>query len=146
MSFSDDLSGFAQRTKKTMDDYVRFAVYETMNSLIEKSPVGDPSLWKEKPPKGYQPGNFISNWQLGVDDINYVVTDDKDVSGQVSIDGLGAIPDQASGHLYYITNSLPYAQRLEDGWSTQAPQGMVALTVVEFSVITNKAAQRAKFA
>jgi hypothetical protein len=30
-----------------------------------------------------------------------------------------------------IQNNLPYANRLENGWSKQAPQGMVALTLNE---------------
>lgn len=29
----------------------------------------------------------------------------------------------------YVVNNLPYAQRLEDGYSAQAPAGMVAVTV-----------------
>ena len=30
-----------------------------------------------------------------------------------------------------IQNNLPYANRLENGWSKQAPKGMVALTLSE---------------
>lgn len=38
-----------------------------------------------------------------------------------------------------ISNNLPYAQRLEDGWSDQAPIGMVKVTVAEFQSIVKKA-------
>ena len=31
----------------------------------------------------------------------------------------------------FINNQLPYGPRLEDGWSDQAPLGMVALTIAE---------------
>lgn len=30
---------------------------------------------------------------------------------------------------FYITNGQPYAKRLEDGWSNQAPHGMVKIAV-----------------
>lgn len=41
---------------------------------------------------------------------------------------------RASGQplsIVYIVNGLPYIGRLENGWSQQAPNGMVALTVAE---------------
>lgn len=31
----------------------------------------------------------------------------------------------------YITNGAPYAQRIENGWSDQAPIGMVRISVLE---------------
>ncbi|NBT33816.1 MAG: hypothetical protein EBT13_18445 [Rhodobacteraceae bacterium] len=46
-------------------------------------------------------------------------------------DDLAAYPDTLP--IIYIQNNLPYANRLENGWSGQAPQGMVALTVAEVS-------------
>ena len=40
-----------------------------------------------------------------------------------------------------ITNSLPYAIRVENGYSTQAPAGMVKVTVVQFQNFIAKAAK-----
>lgn len=40
----------------------------------------------------------------------------------------------------FLTNNLPYIERLERGWSKQAPTGMVALTVAEFGGIAADAA------
>lgn len=31
----------------------------------------------------------------------------------------------------FITNGAPYAQRVEDGWSDKAPQGMLRISVME---------------
>ena len=45
---------------------------------------------------------------------------------------MAAIPTKAAGPVYYISNSTPYGQRLEEGHSTQAPLGMVALTKIQF--------------
>jgi hypothetical protein len=47
----------------------------------------------------------------------------------------------AAGKVHYLTNNLPYAYRLEYGWSRQAPNGMVGVTVVEFQSIVNAAAK-----
>lgn len=35
----------------------------------------------------------------------------------------------------YIVNNLPYIERLENGWSDQAPEGMVSVTVEELALI-----------
>lgn len=42
------------------------------------------------------------------------------------------------GDKLFITNNLPYAKRIEDGYSAQAPAGMVKVTVNEFKSIVNK--------
>ena len=50
-----------------------------------------------------------------------------------------------AGQTIFITNSLPYAYRLEyDGWSRQAPAGMVRVTVVEFAQRFERAVRAAK--
>lgn len=43
------------------------------------------------------------------------------------------------GDVVYLTNSLPYAQRLEHGWSKQAPRGMVRLSAIEFKRFVRQA-------
>lgn len=98
-----------------------------------------------KGPKGYVGGRFRANWQL---------SDGAPATGELyqksppatSFPGPQAVlgdmaanmPVQAAGHKYYFTNNLPYAQRLEDGWSSQAPAGMVGLVTVEFRPIVEK--------
>lgn len=37
------------------------------------------------------------------------------------------------GHSVWIANNLPYAQRIENGWSTQAPAGVVGVTMARLS-------------
>jgi hypothetical protein len=49
------------------------------------------------------------------------------------------VPIKAAGEVHYIQNSLPYMQALEDGHSTQAPAGIVAVTEVEFQDYVQKA-------
>ena len=44
----------------------------------------------------------------------------------------------------YIQNNLPYIERLENGWSGQAPQGMVRLTMQQVESFINKAVKENK--
>jgi len=41
------------------------------------------------------------------------------------------------GETLFLTNSLPYADRLEYGWSDQAPQGMVRISAGEWTQTVN---------
>ena len=43
-----------------------------------------------------------------------------------------------------LTNNLPYAQRLEYGWSQQAPQGFVRVNVSRFQQLINEEANKVK--
>ena len=42
------------------------------------------------------------------------------------------------GDTLFLTNSLPYAERLEYGWSAQSPEGMVRISAGEWSQTVNK--------
>lgn len=43
-----------------------------------------------------------------------------------------------------MANNLPYINRLETGWSDQAPAGMVRITLTEFEAALRKAASEVK--
>ena len=46
-----------------------------------------------------------------------------------------------AGGVEYITNNLPYAERLEYGYSQQAPAGMVRVTAARFRELLARAAR-----
>lgn len=48
------------------------------------------------------------------------------------------------GDVFVMANSTPYIFRLEQGWSKQAPAGMVAVTVAAYQRMVERAAQRVK--
>ena len=142
MGFAADLQKFRDKTVAKQHALVREIVGQISLSLITKSPVGDPALWATKyPPKNYRGGQFRGNWRLGVDGIDGTTSAaDIDPDGGATLDNIvGKIPNDAAYHSYYITNALPYAHRLEDGYSSQAPAGMVGLTIVEFKPIVENA-------
>ncbi len=137
MSFGDELEAFARKTDRRVNLIVKKVVIDIGTAVVLKSPVGDAKYWKHPAPPGYVGGRFRANWQYGLDQINEAVTEAVDPSGGATISAIvGKVSDNAAGHIHYITNGLPYAHRLEDGWShRQAPNGMVALTVLEFEPI-----------
>lgn len=98
--------------------------------------------------RGYVGGRFRANWNLEFGRANRTTLAENivDPSGQNAIasgiDHLTA--NYVRGQAIYITNSLPYGPRLEFGWSRQAPQGFVRVTVAEFSTIADTAAQAAR--
>jgi hypothetical protein len=62
MTFSSDVKRFSNNTKKRLDQQVRAITLDLYSSIILTSPVGNPTLWKSKPPKGYTGGRFRANW------------------------------------------------------------------------------------
>lgn len=155
MSFSLDVKKFVEKANANMGQVTRKIVIDMGSRLVEKSPVGDPELWDTKFKavatslgwigKGYVGGRFRANWQYGnLAGAGIPQSDlpDIDKTGQVSKDRIQTgVANSDPATVHYIVNNLPYAQRLEDGYSSQAPAGMVGLTVVEYNSVVNAAAQ-----
>jgi len=93
-------------------------------------------------PDGYVGGRFRGNWQ---------VTFDTKATGQLErIDPQGDSTKSAASQVVlgftsevgtiWAVNNLPYGPRLEfEGWSSQAPSGMVRISVAEFQTYVNRA-------
>jgi hypothetical protein len=137
--FSAQIAAWVNKVHKTQHDFARELMLTIMVRIDERSPIGNPKFWKHPAPPGYKPGLFRGSWMLGVDTIDTKQPRTKDASrargrGMLAVArGMKRIPKDAGGHVYYYTNSVPYAIRLEYGWSTwQAPYGIVGLTATEF--------------
>lgn len=90
-------------------------------------------------------GKFRGNWKLGVDAYPMGTTELVDPSGTSTVaSALALIPEKAAGHVYFYANNLPYAMRLEHGYSAKAPAGMVGITQVRFQAMVEAAAHSAK--
>lgn len=91
-------------------------------------------------PEGYVGGRFRANWHLSIDVVENVTFEEVDPSGQETIAALvSAVSDFNAGQTAYLINNLPYAIPLEFGHSTQAPGGMVRITVARFQQIVQEA-------
>ncbi len=80
--------------------------------------------------KGYVGGRFRANWVVSQGAIDRTTSEE---TSRAKSDGEAqkALTLELGG-VIYLTNSLPYAQRLEHGWSKQAPTGMVRKSAVMF--------------
>lgn len=118
MGFAAALKELTERRKGDLEAASRQAMILAAQSIVLRSPVDT--------------GRFRANWQFGVGALNSATTTSEDPSGAATISALqGAINNAKIGGVWYATNSLPYANRLEYGWSDQAPGGMVRLTAQE---------------
>ena len=106
-----------------------------VNSLVERSPVGDPKLWNGPPPSGYVGGTFKNSWVVEIGGISPGTKRSPDASGRSSLAETARLAALAANpyQVIYVHNSLPYAMRLETGWSSQAPVGMVSVTLNSLS-------------
>lgn len=145
MSFARDLALLCQRAGDKAELVVRKTALDLYGQMIERSPVGNPDLWKSPAPEGYTGGRFKNNWQVGVGVLN------DDTSREPSAQGGGALGafDAAirtwkPGQTIWMTNSMPYAKKLEYGHSKQAPGGMVRLAVQNYSQAIKKAADQVR--
>ena len=130
------------QTQKNLDDKTRRIMIEVGARLVMRSPVGDASYWNPPTaPKGYAGGRFKANWQHGFGDYPsaYFKMEDKTGHASESRMNSGVNRTPAAG-IHYFVNNVPYARRIEDGWSRrQAPKGVVKLTSLEWHSIVEMA-------
>jgi len=151
MSFTSELDKWCKVTKPNhLMDTVRKAIMEIGTRVVYRSPVGNPSLWQEGFREtatglgwvgaGYTGGRFRANWQYGFGVAPDGDIDEIDKSGAETIGKINnsVMVTDVIG-INYLVNNQPYGERLENGYSKQAPQGMVGLVELEFPEIMQKA-------
>lgn len=143
--FTLNVDRFIEKTKADADKVVRLLALQALRSVVMKSPVDT--------------GRFRANWMVGVGDFSARTTEAFDLEGERTITtGLGVISGVKAGQVVYIYNNLPYGPVLEyglypnpplygsldrktkqmvikstNGYSRQAPEGMVRITLRELS-------------
>lgn len=134
-SFSQQVAIFAQKAQKRADLVVRSVTKAVLTEIVTASPVGNPELWASgaRPQPGYVGGQFRGNWQVSIGAPARGTIDNIDPEGSSTIAaGRAVIMSASMGDTLYITNNLPYARRIEYGWSSQAPAGVVRVTTARF--------------
>ena len=123
-SFADQLRAFETKTLDKMNRAARKITLDAFSEVIQMSPVDT--------------GRFRGNWQPAIGSAPSGTIEATDPSGNMVIAKVsGVVAGMQAGDVIYMANNLPYAQRLEDGWSQQAPAGMVRLTVQRFQPIAD---------
>ncbi len=138
--FALDISRFVAKAKLNAALVEKKIILEIGRRVVDRSPVGDPTYWKSKPPAGYVGGRFRANWQHGT---GSMPTQTFDTTNNESNARIGSsVATSAPYSVHWIVNNLPYSVALENGYSRQAPPGgIVQLTVIEFENIVNEQAR-----
>ena len=134
--FADQVKKWEKKTADKLDLATRQIALQIFSRIIIKSPVNT--------------GRFRGNWQVaigsaptGTDDAaEFPAGDAVDVKGPIYYaklsGGEATLFGAKAGDTIYFANNLPYARRLEEGYSQQAPAGMVALTIQEFQSVVSR--------
>lgn len=116
------LDRLARRYERRIEDVVRQVTLQLFQSIDERSPVDT--------------GRFRGNWQVSYGAPILAPIERLATAGSGEPSRALSMP---VGGTVYMSNSLPYAQRLEYGWSAQAPAGMVRITATEFRQYVRRA-------
>ncbi|MCH7389567.1 HK97 gp10 family phage protein [Acinetobacter dispersus] len=109
---------FAVQVVGDSEAYVKNIVMDTVQSLVVSSPVDTGA---------YRSSHIVS---IGTSDFS-ARGPETDANQEAAVQAVKI----KLGNLVYIQNNLPYAERLENGWSDQAPQGIYSTT---FNFISQK--------
>lgn len=133
--FSGDFREFTRKTLERADRLIRAVGIKTFSAIIKDTPVGDPDLWRSAPPEGYVGGRLRANWQCSLFAPDLTTTASTDHQGSIGRMQETVLP--ANRHdVLWLSNSLSYAERIEfEGWSTQAPHGMIRRNVARIKRI-----------
>ena len=103
----------------------KLAAAETFQNIVKRTPKDT--------------GRAKGNWKIGYkEDSDVQLTNwANDESGELRAASFLSEKTEGSPRIN-IYNNLPYIERLENGWSNQAPTGMIALSFKEFDDILMK--------
>lgn len=117
--FSDQVHAWTQKTERKIETAVRKIALDVFTRAILKTPV--------------RTGRARGNWQVAIGRIPSGTVKIDDRAGTATIGAVQAeVLGLRAGEAIFLVNNLPYIRRLEFGYSDQAPNGMVRLTVNEF--------------
>ena len=129
MSFSDDLGKFQVNAINATEKTVRGTAIALWRAVILDSPVDS--------------GRFRGNWFASQGDPSRITTTTTDKTGAKAVQNATRFVLSAnSWQDLWLSNNLPYAQRLENGYSNQAPAGMVRVNVARFQGILSGEAKK----
>lgn len=143
MSFTDDWKKESEAAIKATQETVKVAAIELFSGVITSSPVGNPSLWKNpnSVPEGYVGGSFRSNWYLTQYTPSVKYDKDKNQKESFLISELTKKISTKYSEQWTLTNNAPYAERIENGWSSQAEAGVIAPNVSRVNELIPKIAE-----
>jgi len=130
MSFSVDVSDWVDKATEAPETVIRGTAIKLFKSIIILSPVDE--------------GTFRANWFVSGATPSKQVNEN--VGGGYSSDVFSRTSRDVEALVNWeaitFTNNLPYARRLEFGYSDQAPQGMVRISAMRFNELIREEASK----
>lgn len=141
MSFALDLTKFIEKAQGNAETVVRKVGIDMLAKVVDRSPVGNPDLWKGGGPEGYVGGRFRGNWQVTFGAPARDAIERVDASGSATnAAGAAVLASYRSGiSSIWLANNVPYSYSLEMGHSSQAPLGVAGVTATEFQTFVDQA-------
>lgn len=125
-TFVLDIQRFVNAANGKLDLVVRKVALELFSRVIQKTPV--------------RTGRLKGNWQVAIGSIPSGTLELNDPSGGATISRVdAAVLGLKAGDIISLVNNLSYANKIEMGYSKQAPSGMVRTTVLEFGGVVTQA-------
>lgn len=120
------LRELAQAYPERAEKVLEASFLEITGMMILQSPVRD--------------GYFRNSWRAGINEIDTSVAT---VASAAISSSTGSVRQALNrldlGAAFYFTNSLPYAHRIEfEGWSQQAPNGVVRVNLLKLDGIVER--------
>lgn len=120
--FTIPLATLVEKTKDDIHTVARKATLQLFSSVVAMSPVDS--------------GRFKANWNVSYGTPDLSVTGST-VTARADEEAAKALTLPIGG-VMYLSNGLPYGRRLEyEGWSKQAPAGMVRVSAARFADYVN---------
>lgn len=131
-SFALDIKAFAEKAKDRADFVVKKVGIDIGSSLVMMTPVDT--------------GHARHNWNVGFGAAMRGEREGFDKGGGATVGRITQdVTDKARfGVTMYFNLNIPYGVKLEYGHSTQAPNGMVRVTVARFKQFVEAAAKQAQ--
>ncbi|ELZ3649981.1 HK97 gp10 family phage protein [Salmonella enterica] len=129
--FTLDIQAFCEKAKKNPETVVRSVSLKLFSAIIKSSPVDI--------------GLFRGNWQTsGATPATGLVAGVDPTGDKAVTKAYTYIGNAPNWYEFTLTNNLPYAERLEYGWSKQAPTGMLRVNIARFNTLLNEEAAKVK--
>ena len=126
--FAEQVAAFNRKTEAKIDTAIRKIAIDVFSEVVMMSPVDT--------------GRFRGNWQVAIGRVPQGTLELYDKAGTATISKVQAEAlNLKAGQVIYLVNNLPYAIPLEYGHSSQAPAGMVRLTVQRWRPIVEAVAR-----
>ncbi|MGV8864099.1 MAG: HK97 gp10 family phage protein [Pseudomonas sp.] len=128
MSFADDIRRASAKFTERHDKIVRAATIDLFSGVIKSTPVDT--------------GRAQGAWATSVGAPSSATPDRE--GDAAAIAEVVATTPAGAGQETYLSNALPYIERLENGWSDKAPAGMVTINMDRVSKIVAAAIEKNK--